>query len=167
MLHHAIVKHDTATIHGIGLVATERIEAGTVVWQRDDTMRAMTRAEAAELSPDQLAEFHWFAFQSGADEYLLLDGIDRYMNHSCDANTWWLNDTTMTARRTIEAGEEVTYDYATTEIGDTFELTCTCGAATCRGVVTHLDHLNPTWQAIYIDHVPSHVQQSIIQNHHM
>lgn len=164
MLHPAIVKHDNAKIHGVGLISTERIEAGTVVWQRDATMRGLTRAEVEQLPPDVLANFEWFAYQSGADEYLLLDGIDRYMNHSCDPNTWWTDDDTLAACRTIEAGEEVTYDYATTEISHPVELHCRCGAATCRGVVTHLDHLDAAWQAKYGDHLPSHVKQSII--HH-
>lgn len=164
MLHPAIVKHDTATIHGIGLVATDRIETGTIVWQRDATMQAISGAEVEALPPDTLAEFHWFGYQSGADEYLLLDGIDRYMNHACDPNTWWIDDDTLAACRTIEAGDEVTYDYATTEISRPFELQCSCGAACCRGLVTHLDHLDPAWQAKYGDHLPSHVRQSIRQN---
>jgi SET domain-containing protein len=37
----------------------------------------------------------------------------RYGNHSCDPNLWHADVVTITARRDIAAGEELTIDYAT------------------------------------------------------
>lgn len=38
-----------------------------------------------------------------------------FENHSCDPTTWFVDDITMNARRDILPGEEITYDYSTTE----------------------------------------------------
>src|SRR5437899_1887162 len=40
-------------------------------------------------------------------------GKDYFLNHSCDPNLWIADDVTLTARRRIDPGEEVTMDYAT------------------------------------------------------
>src|SRR5262249_32692782 len=63
-----------------------------------------------------------------------------FMNHSCDPNAWFVDDETMTARRDIKAGEEVTYDYATSETRDSFYLECRCGSPLCRGVALGSDY---------------------------
>ncbi len=62
----------------------------------------------------------------------------------------------MIARRDIKPGEEITYDYATTEITLPFEMACGCGSPHCRGVVTNLDYRDPAWQAAYGLHLPDY-----------
>ena len=58
--------------------------------------------------------------------------IARFINHSCTPNCWWeIVDTTIWIRasRTIQPGEELTYDYAT--IGDkTIPCRCRPGCTT-------------------------------------
>ena len=63
-----------------------------------------------------------------------------FMNHSCDPNCWFsvANSSIMVARRDIEPGEEVTFDYGLQESADfpwfddgAWE--CGCGAKHCRG----------------------------------
>ena len=58
--------------------------------------------------------------------------IARFINHSCTPNCWWeVVDTTIWIRaaRTIQPGEELTYDYAT--IGDkTIRCRCRPGCTT-------------------------------------
>jgi SET domain-containing protein len=58
--------------------------------------------------------------------------IARFINHSCTPNCWWeVVDTTIWIRaaRTIQPGEELTYDYAT--IGDkTIQCRCRPGCTT-------------------------------------
>jgi hypothetical protein len=75
-----------------------------------------------------------------------------YGNHSCDPNLWWDDAYTLVARRLIEAGEEVTNDYATSTGTATFAMTCSCGSSLCRGVVTGDDWRLPELQARYRDH---------------
>jgi len=161
MLHHAITVREDGTIHGKGLVASAPIRSGEVVWTMDDGGRRVPCAEVATWPPEEQEAFHWVAYQCSDSEMAVCEGIERYMNHSCDPNTWWADDRTLVARRGIAAGEEVTYDYATTEIAVEWAMACACGSLHCRGLVTNHDYLDPAWQARYGDHLPSHVLRAI------
>ena len=57
--------------------------------------------------------------------------------------------TVLVARRDIEPGEELTFDYATCDSSDYDEFECLCDEPTCRGVVTGLDWAKPELQAKY------------------
>jgi hypothetical protein len=60
-------------------------------------------------------------------------------NHSCDPNLWWAGPFALATRRDIEAGEELTNDYATSTASDDFTMDCRCGSSLCRAVVTGSD----------------------------
>ena len=94
------------------------------------------------------------AITAGDDLHLVLPPgqPNHYGNHSCDPNLWWADAYTLVARRTIEAGEEVTNDYATSTGTATFAMACCCGSSLCRGVVTGDDWRLPELQARYGDH---------------
>lgn len=62
-----------------------------------------------------------------------------YGNHSCDPHLWWTDAYTLTARRDIAAGEEVTNDYGTSTGLADFAMPCNCGTHLCRGSVTGED----------------------------
>lgn len=64
----------------------------------------------------------------------------RYMNHACGPSTV-IRDRDVIALRDIGAGEDVTFDYNTTEwdMAEPFE--CRCGGAMCVGVVRGARHL--------------------------
>lgn len=161
MLHVAIQRARSSHIHGTGLIANEPIQVGEIIWRRDSHMQTFTLQEI-QLWPQQEQDtFFWFAFQCDAETFIYTLDDDGYMNHSCDPNTWWLDDETLIARQDIAAGEEVTYDYATTEISVPYQMNCRCKAQNCRGVITHADHLNPSWQAFYGAHIPQFVQKAI------
>lgn len=56
-------------------------------------------------------------------------------NHSCDPNVGVKGQIVLQAMRDIAAGEELCFDYATTDSSDYDEFQCACGAASCRGTV--------------------------------
>ncbi|WP_327087379.1 SET domain-containing protein-lysine N-methyltransferase [Nonomuraea sp. NBC_01738] len=60
-------------------------------------------------------------------------------NHSCDPNLWWDGPFTLTARRDIAAGEELTNDYGTSTSSPTWAMPCSCASALCRSRVTGAD----------------------------
>jgi hypothetical protein len=62
-----------------------------------------------------------------------------YGNHSCDPNLWWTDAYTLSARRDIAPGEELTSDYGTSAGISSFVMACRCGTALCRGRVTGED----------------------------
>lgn len=61
-----------------------------------------------------------------------------YTNHSCDPNIAVQGQIVFVAMRDIDAGEELTHDWATTDDLD-YVMDCRCGSARCRGTVTGRD----------------------------
>lgn len=67
-------------------------------------------------------------------------GIGHYVNHSCSPTTGWAEITTEEDRKGIQfvalrrlmPGEEVTFDYATTEYDTAAKNPCRCGSPECR-----------------------------------
>ena len=102
-----------------------------------------------------------FAIQIGKDDWCFQQGDIHKMNHSCDPNTWWEGYGTLTARRDISCGEEVTFDYSTSEITLSYEMKCNCGSSVCRGIITNQDYLEPDFQHKYANHLPEHVVEAI------
>ena len=81
--------------------------------------------------------------------------LDEYLNHSCDANAWLTDVVTLTARRDIEPGEEITLDQGTWNIEDAYiedRVPCSCGAPVCRGMLTEEDWRRADLQREYAGH---------------
>ena len=158
-MHPAIVASGDGSIHGTCLVTTRRIPEGARVWTPDEPIYPMKEIES--WTPERREAFEWYGFQCGADRFSLPEGLSREMNHSCDPNTWWDGSITLIARRDIEAGEEVTYDYSTCDIDHVFEMDCSCGSPRCREKISNRDHLDPDWQRQYGSNLPPHVLAAI------
>ncbi len=133
-------------IHGYGVRADRRFSAGDAVIHGvgityasdddfDDTYALVLPAHDGRGHDDDAAPPIY---------YDLVDQT-RWINHSCAPNTavesawdaatgtvraWWV------ATRTIEAGEELSYDYAF--VGALAE-PCNCGAVSCRGLIVDSD----------------------------
>jgi hypothetical protein len=82
--------------------------------------------------------------------FLATGGIDDFVNHSCDPNCgldFRDGRVFLVAVRVIGAGEEVSFDYATstTREGLSFfpgwRFSCLCGARNCRGEVSCAEEL--------------------------
>jgi hypothetical protein len=159
MLHPAVVASGDGSIHGVCLVTTRRIEKGELVWELDEP--TYTWKEIASWSEERRRDFEWYGFQCGVDRYSSPQGLSREMNHSCDPNTWWSGSTSLVARRDIEAGEEITYDYSSTDVDHVFEMACSCVSPLCRGRISNRDYLDPKWQQRYGTNLPPHVLAAI------
>ena len=159
MLHSAIVARGNGAIHGNGLFTTEFIRKDTLLWELDDP--TFTWAEIKTWPEKRLKDFNHYGFQCGPDRYSLPEDDSRETNHSCDPNTWWAGSNSLCARRDIQAGEEVTYDYSTCDIDFIFEMECHCGSSCCRRKITNRDYLDPGWQKQYGLNLPSHVLAAI------
>lgn len=82
---------------------------------------------------------------------------DATINHSCDPNLWFQNGWSLVARKNIDAGEEITFDYAT---GETYPLNseCKCGAKNCRKKITGEEWANADFQKKYKNHFNPYIQ---------
>jgi hypothetical protein len=97
-----------------------------------------------------------YSVQIGAHEHVdppvpddLADDMDRhawrFLNHSCAPNAA-LRGRTLVALRDIGRGDEITFDYATTEYEMAAPFPCGCGAPACRGVIRGFRHLSAAQQ---------------------
>lgn len=132
-------------IQGLGAFATRRIRKGARIIEYIG--ERITQAEADVRYDDESMERH-HTFLFNLDDNTVLDAgtvhnESRYINHSCEPNCQSLIDKGhihIYALRTIEPGEELTYDYAyerTPEMGDDAEglYVCRCGTPSCRGTI--------------------------------
>lgn len=109
-------------------------------------IEAENRLDAWQLDkPIEISEEFAFCPKSPAE----MDAMPQhYVNHSCNPNAGFSFSNFLVAMRDIEAGEEITYDYAMVlaanpKSQNTFQLNCQCGAAQCRGIVGEDD-----WQRL-------------------
>jgi uncharacterized protein len=135
------VRH--SPIHGYGVFAARRIRKGTTVveYLGDRVSHAKADARYEDKDPN---DNHTFLFT--VDARTVIDaGVNgneaRYINHACDPNC---ESTTLNKRifieaiRTIQPGEELSYDYQIQRDGDDAPnvdeiYACRCGSAKCRG----------------------------------
>lgn len=94
--------------------------------------RIIDDTELAVLTPPYSSA----AVDEGRHLLIAPDDPIRFGNHSCDPNLWMHDATSVSARRDIQAGEELTIDYALHTVTPSWSMTCTCGTSLCRGVVT-------------------------------
>lgn len=162
MLHPHIRVTNEEVIEGRGLIAHKLIREGEVISRLEPNQPHYAISDVLTWSQEEQDELLHYAYQCSETHYVCEQGSERFMNHSCDPNTWWLDDDTVIARRDIQPGEEITYDYAMTEIVVDFQMECSCGSPKCRGIITNRDYLIPSWQAEYGDHLPRHTLQAIL-----
>ncbi len=140
------VRH--SPIHGYGVFAARRIRKGTTILEylgdRVSHAQADTRYEDKDPNDN-----HTFLFT--VDAKTVIDaGVNgneaRYINHACDPNC---ESTTLGKRifieaiRTIQPGEELSYDYQIGRDSDDAPnvdeiYACRCGAENCRGSMLEL-----------------------------
>ena len=132
----AIVKD--SSIEGRGLFATEPIEKGEIVCIKGGSIfdRHTLQEVTKTLGPAeiQIAEEFFIGPLSEQER----EGGMIFSNHSCEPNIGVQGQIVFVAMRDIDAGEELTHDWATTD-DDTYEMDCKCGAASCRKLITGKD----------------------------
>ena len=82
------------------------------------------------------------------------------LNHSCDPTLVWdAAGDALVAFRDVEAGEELTVDYATTTADPAMMVRCHCETYRCRQLVTGDDRRIPELQRRYAGHFAREVQR--------
>jgi len=150
-------------IQGRGVFASEKIPAGEKLMEFGG--EAISRAQME--SGDYRIRSIW---PVGRNAFIALPNsdpnisLDEYLNHSCDANAWLEDEVTLTARRDIAPGEEITLDQGTWNIEDAYiedRVPCSCGAKDCRGMLMEDDWTRAAVQAQYAGHFHPLVQALI------
>jgi SET domain-containing protein len=121
-----VVKH--SAIHGQGVFAARRIEAGEVIMDWSGCSEVLTDEAVNALSREESI------FVSVIDgRNVLFKPPARFVNHSCNPNARG-SDGHDIAIRIIEAGEEITVDYVAEHVPG-LRLECNCQAPNCRGLL--------------------------------
>ncbi|MFD2093523.1 SET domain-containing protein [Blastococcus deserti] len=135
-------------ISGRGLVALRAIAAGEVVAVKGGhvvtTERLRSLPERLQNSDVQITDdLHLVALTEEEYEAVML-----FINHSCEPNVGFAGNVVLVAMRDINAGEELTTDYA---MFDDHEgsMDCACGSAACRRRIDGRDWMRADLQARY------------------
>jgi hypothetical protein len=151
-------------IHGAGVIAAARLAAGE---------RLMEFGGHPVAGADVATELYRARsiWRVGEDLFLALPesdpepSLDENLNHSCDANAWLDDVVTLSARRDIAAGEEITLDQGTWNFDDDVYVWdqehCSCGAAHCRKSLTNDDWKIAQVRERYRGHFHPFVQRLI------
>lgn len=154
------VKYTGDSRRGMGCFASEKIFKGEL--SRCPDARVLTKVEVLKL-PQKFQDM-CYEIDDGHEMCPSDFGnmsAEWYMNHSCDPNMASLPDLwTGIALRDIEAGEELTYDYATTD-SEYANFECACGAANCRKIIRPDDWKLPELQERYRGYFQKNIQDKI------
>lgn len=161
MLNACIYLTKKSSIHGKGLITIQLISQGEMIWSPEPDALIVPIEKIQTWHKDKQKSFHDFAFQCSASEFMYCQGIEKYMNHSCDPNSWWSTDLALIAYRDIFPNEEITYDYTTTDILLKYHRNCQCGSKYCRRKIGNNDFLDLAWQRKYKENLPKHVLLAI------
>jgi hypothetical protein len=149
----------SSTIHGDGLFAAEPIAEGTIAERLGG--RILTNADVATVT-DRGERYDGIGLASGLSLQILpTDWPGIHGNHSCDPNLWMADAVTLSARRDIRQGEEMTVDYAMFTASSSWSMPCRCGSAPCRGVIRGTDWQRTELQERYRGHLAPFIQRLI------
>jgi uncharacterized protein len=139
----AAIEVRASALHGMGVFAARRIAAGTRILEYLGERVSHAEADRRYQHKDP-ADNHTFLFI--VDARTVIDaGVSgneaRFINHACDPNCESVIEDArvfIDALRTIEPGEELTYDYQIQREPDDppdvdAVFACRCGGHRCRG----------------------------------
>lgn len=119
---------------GYGLFATRLIPFGTITWALDPLDHILDPHPSEQLEAHYHGDITRYSWVTGQGKRILCWDFGRFMNHSCEANTYAPGGCQFEiAVRDITPGEELTCDYATLNLEE--PLVCQCGTALCRRII--------------------------------
>jgi uncharacterized protein len=148
-------------IHGRGLFAMADIAKGEIVIVKGGHIvdRKTLREELTpRLGPMEIQIAKDLFIAPVTEEERELSML--YSNHSCDPNLGIRGEITLVAMRDINAGEELTHDWAMTD-DNGYSVECKCGAPNCRKILTGKDWQHPDLQKRYAGYFSAYLADRI------
>eukprot|EP00127_Corallochytrium_limacisporum_P005750 Clim_evm129s210 gene=Clim_evmTU129s210 len=143
------VQFGRSSIHDWGLFAMERIEPDDMVIEYVGELIRIRVADIREEEYERMGIGSSYLFR--VDEEWVIDatftgGIARFMNHSCEPNCTAQVITVnnekricVYARKALDVGDEITYDYKFPIEDKSLALPCFCGASRCRKWLNYIE----------------------------
>lgn len=84
----------------------------------------------------------------------------KYLNHSCEPSAAIRGRVSLIAITNIKKGDEITFDYSTTEVDERWSLPtrCRCGNSKCRGTITSIQKLSRKTIERYLPNIPTRIK---------
>lgn len=159
---HSSLEERAVAACGFGAFATGDIPAGTTIIVYGG--RVLTESDFEALSPymqnyPYQIEEELFLGPANEDDI----GIGERLNHSCEPNAGFQGPIHIVTLRDIQAGEQVTIDYATCVSSslDAFCMECSCGSPRCRGTITGQDWKLPEVQSRLLLNLQPFLQRKV------
>lgn len=108
---------------GYGVVATERIPAGTITWALDRLDREFSPLDIQNFDPIYQEILDTYSFRNNKGNFVLCWDNGRFVNHSFNSNCLSTAYDFEIAVRDIEVGEQLTDDYGYLNIPRPFRAT--------------------------------------------
>ncbi|MFH1145865.1 MAG: SET domain-containing protein-lysine N-methyltransferase [bacterium] len=115
-------------IHGKGVFASRNFKKGEVVikWDLSNTIK---KKDIKKLPKNIRKNVYFYK-----GKYIIpISSPGKYLNHSCDANTFAKNSRDI-ARRNIKKNEEITIDMSNEAIVG-LNMKCRCGSKDCKKII--------------------------------
>ncbi len=150
-----------SVIHGSGVFTKEKISKGEVViiWGGEVVSRNDFDNGNGQKHTNVGIGENLFLVTPNTEEKT----VDDFMNHNCDANLWLDDEVTLSARRDIEAGEELFIDYSIELVDEDYIMKnpCYCNAENCRKTITGKDWKLQEVQELYKNHFSPFINDRI------
>lgn len=149
MMQNKRIEIKSAGLKGLGVFTLDAIKAGEVVVCGQPISLTNKRTD--------------YSFQTGLDRHVELDEPARRINHSCNPNLGIRNNEVggydFIAIRASDSGEELTWDYCTTEyVSIAIKGTCLCNSAICRKRITGYKSLPENIKQKYRNYVADYLK---------
>lgn len=128
-----------STIEGRGIFATLPIQKGEMICRFEGVQYRIPELKELYANGDERIDD---PLQIDNDLYIDLDEPYIFSNHSCSPNAGMRDEAVLFALHDIGVGDEITYDYSTTEWTDDeawginwtdiWRIPCACGSTECR-----------------------------------
>ena len=102
-------------VEGVGVFAAEEIPAGTQIWRLDERFDRLIHCSEVADQPESARQFierYGYPFPHDPDYLVVELDNGRFMNHSAEPNTNFMDPDTGFTRRAIAADEELFCDYS-------------------------------------------------------
>lgn len=144
-------------ISGLGIYASSPIKKGELIgYIKGEIKHKINKTKKdSQMYPD------WVGFKKD----FWVDPLPpfKYINHSCDANCGIKGTKSVFALKNIRAGEELTFDYSTSEVDLNWELkeTCNCKSRNCRKRITSIQTLRRNDIIKYMPYIPTAYKEKL------
>lgn len=142
--------------HGVGLFATRDIAQASAILSIEGRLQPHPTRFSIQID----VALHVDADGSLPDPEMRIRHPWRFLNHSCEPNAR-IEGRLLRAIRAIAAGEEINFDYTTTEADMSTPFQCLCGSSRCIGLVRGFNHLSEDARRARIDRLAPHLRTRI------